>query len=254
MTRYRVTVLSFALILWCALFPGTTTAQDSIIEQMLQAQDSLVLIQALNVDTYASSPMGPAIDPQTGRLVVLRNVGQAQYQRQGAGAIVHRSGLIVTNAHIVNRANKIEVVMSDDTRLNAKVVRLVNNIDLALLKVQTPHPLTPLPIADSNDIQLGDDIITIGSSEFLRQTITGGKVTGLGRSRTLSQNGVTRNDLIQTSINLYQGDSGGPLFDKEGRLLGLMTAKEQGADHSSFAIPANQIVLHLINYLKEIKK
>ena len=167
--------------------------------------------------------------------------------------IIHPSGIIVTNAHTVNRANRVMVRLNNDREMPAEVIRLVNNIDMAFLRIQPPFPLRAVPLADSNLIQLGDQVLTIGSSPVLKQTVSGGVIIGLGRNRTAKHRGQTRNDLFQTTINLYEGDSGGPLFNNEGALIGLMTAKETGADHSSFAIPSNQILWHLIKYLKETK-
>jgi S1-C subfamily serine protease len=180
-----------------------------------------------------------------------RKVAVGSYQRRAAGIIIHDSGVIVTNAHTVQLADHIQIVFADKTAVPAQVGRVIKNLDLALLQVAVPFPLIPVTLADSDQIRLGDEIITIGSSPLLDKTISGGKVIGIGTNRSLPQQGERRTDLIQTTVNLYQGDSGGPLFDRQGRLIGLMTAKETSADHSSFAIPSNQILKHLKAYMAE---
>jgi S1-C subfamily serine protease len=231
--------------------PGN--AQHSLLDQILQDQPAIVSIESDITGWYQTPRQGAAIDPQTGRMVVLRNVARASYHRSGAGVIIHPLGIIVTNAHNVKNANKIVVVFSNSTRVAARLVTLVDNNDLALLQIKPPFPLQVISIADSDKIALGEEIITIGNSPMLKQTVSGGKVTGLGTSHTLRQQGQNRTDLIRTSLNLYHGDSGGPLFDRKGQLIGLLTASETSTDHSSFAIPSNQIRIHLNNYLKTLK-
>ena len=223
-------------------------AQSSIIDQVQRAQPSIVGVTAENTDVFQSPPAIAGIDPKTGRVVVVRKVQQPTYQRAGAGVVLDSSGIIVTNAHTVQRSNSITVTLSDHTQLPASVVKVVMNLDLAFLKVNPPSPLKPIWLADSDQIKLGEEIITVGNSELLKQTVSGGKIIGIGTNR--HPDGRDKTDLIQTTINLYSGDSGGPLFDHQGRLLGLMTAKETSADHSSFAIPVNKIK----KYLDEIKR
>ena len=228
--------------------------QNSIIDQIQNTQNSLVTIHADMASFYKNPGGRTAIDPQTGKMVLLRTVTKASYDRNGAGVIVHPTGIIVTNAHVVDKANQITVILHDKTEMPAKVLRLVENLDMALLKIETPYPLIPVRIADSDQIHLGDEIITVGNSQLLNQTVSGGKIKGLGVNRTNQKDGRVRNDLIQTTVNLYQGDSGGPLFDRNGFLIGLMTAKDTSADHSSFAIPANKIKQYLLEYLQTASK
>ncbi len=239
-------------LLFILLTPSGLSAQDSILEQIIQSEASLVAIKSEMTGLYKSSKEGKAgINPKTGQVVAVSGITVASYQRFGAGVIIHPSGIIVTNSHIVAKASHLKVILHDNTEVPAEVIKVVNNLDFALLKITPPYPLSAIPMADSDQIELGEEIITVGNSELLRRTISGGKVIGLGTSRTLKDQGNNRTDLIQTTINLYQGDSGGPLFDKRGQLIGLMTAKEFSQDHSSFAIPSNKIKEYLLNYLQE---
>jgi len=241
------------LILLPILFLVTPLrAQKSIIDQMIRTQKALVGITAYNKELYKSKPQGPVINPETGRLVVLRNLTQASYTRDGAGVVIHPSGIIVTNAHTINRANHIIITLPNHNQLSAQVLKVINNLDLAFLKIQSKQPLSTVRIADSDNVKLGDEVLTVGHSEFLNQTVSGGRIIGLGTSRAQSQKGEIRNDLLQTTINVYAGDSGGPLFNKEGALIGLMTAKELGSIRSSFAVPSNKIVRHLKKYLDNL--
>ena len=254
--RLNLTFYLFAVFLLLGpLGTSTLNAQEpSIIDQMQKAQASVVNIEAEIASLYKSPPSKPVLNPKTGRLIVVRNLAKSSFLRSGAGVVIHPSGVIVTNAHTVSQANNIQIKFKDGPRISAKIVRFINNLDLALLQIKPPFPLTAISLADSDEIQLGDEIINIGNSDLLDQSISGGKIIGLGTSRRLKQSGKNRTDLIQTTLNLYQGDSGGPLFDREGRLVGLMTAKETSADHSSFAIPSNKIKQQLIKYLSDLKR
>ncbi|MFA5088680.1 MAG: trypsin-like peptidase domain-containing protein [Candidatus Omnitrophota bacterium] len=239
-----------------AISPRSFSAwgQSSILDQVIKSQDAIVSIKSENSDVFSSPNQAVGINPKTGKVLFRRNVHAAVYNRAGAGVLIHSSGIIVTNAHTINRANRITVTFGDRQEAPAKVIRLINNLDFALLQVSLPYPIVPIELADSDKIQLGEEIITVGNSELLKQTVTGGKIIGIGTSRSDKQDDGQTTDLLQTTINLYSGDSGGPLFDTKGRLVGLMTAKETGADHSSFAIPSNKIRKYLKEYLENPKK
>ncbi len=249
--KTRITTAVTVTVFCLGLFrPGPALAQHSILSQIMASQDSMVDIIAENIRVGASV-RGPVLDPRSGRVGLLRSVQQASYRRAGAGMIIHPSGIIVTNAHTVNRANRVMVQLRNNQKMPAEVIRLVNHLDMAFLRVQAPGPLPSVPLADSDQTHLGDQVLTIGSSPLLKQTVSGGTIIGLGRTRAATSRGQTQNALLQTTINLYEGDSGGPLFNNQGGLIGLMTAQETGADHSSFAIPSNQILEHLKKYFHE---
>ena len=233
------------ICLTAIFYSKAVIAQHSIIDQIQKSQASIVTVQAENVGMY-KSPRAAGFDRQSGRVILVRNVKAAAYNRSGAGVIIDPSGIIITNGHIIDKANKIKITFFDNRAWPAEVLLVVHNLDLGFLKVNMDAPLPAVVIADSDKLQLGDEIITVGNSEFLKQTVSGGKIKGLGKRQGQNPN---QTDLIQTTINLYKGDSGGPLFDYEGRLIGLMTAAEGAHDHSSFAVPANKIS----KYLEEIK-
>ncbi len=247
---YKFHALTALLVGLYTFSPLSGFAQPpSIIEKINTLKASTVRIKALNAGLFQGQRPRAALDKRTGRIIVLRNVQGGSYNRFGAGVFVHPSGIIVTNAHTIHLADRITVTLNDNTELPARALFLVNNMDIGFLQVDPPYPVTPVPLANSDEIQLRDEIINIGNSEFLQQTVSGGQITGIGNSRTLKVS-PEKNYLIQTSINLYQGDSGGPLFDRHGKLIGLVTAKETTADHSSFAIPSNIINRFLQEYLQ----
>ena len=226
-------------------------AQPSIIDQIQKAEPAIVTIKTEASGLYKTPEVAAARDPQTGRIVAAQHLVKASVKRYAAGVIVAPSGIVVTNAHVVSNANHIHIILADHTETPAQIINVINNLDLALLKINFPQPLPFVSIADSDALELGQDVITVGNSQYLKQTISGGRIIGLGANRTEKGEGKKRTDLIQTTINLYRGDSGGPLFDKAGQLNGLMTAKESSSMRCSFAIPSNKIVKYLSGYLNE---
>jgi S1-C subfamily serine protease len=249
-------MLRFILLLTFT-FGSVLTAfaqQPSIIDQMIRIKPSLVEVMANNAAATLNSPKQKSLfkDPHTGKIVMLeRGVTLASYQRNGAGVIIDPSGVIVTNAHTINQAERVEVLLADGTKLNAKIIRFAKDLDLAFLKIEVATPLPTVTIADSSQILLNQEIFTVGSSPLLKESISGGKITGLASSRNASYSNDYESDFFQTSMNIYKGDSGGPLFNRAGQLIGLMTAKLLSKDNSSYAISSNKIRRYLDAYLKE---
>ncbi len=232
----------------------TFAQQPSIIDQMIRIKPSLVEVSAINAAATLNTPQRRSLfkDPKTGKIVILdRGATLASYERAGAGVILHNSGVIVTNAHIVGNAQQVRVLLADNQKLNAKVVRFAPDLDLALLKIDVPLLLPAVVLADSSQIILREEIFTVGSSPLLKESITAGKITGLASSRSGAYSNSYESDLFQTSMNIYKGDSGGPLFNRKGQLVGLMTAKLLSRDNSSFAVSSNKIRRYLIAYLRE---
>ncbi len=172
-------------------------------------------------------------------------------QSVGSGVIVDSDdGYILTNHHVVKNAEIIYVVLKDKRRLKAKLVGSDPATDIAVLKVEPDH-LTALPMADSDDLQVGDFVVAIGNPFGLGQTVTSGIVSALGRTG-LGIEGYE--NFIQTDASINPGNSGGALIDLRGRLVGINTAivaPSGGNVGIGFAIPVNmargvmeQIVKH----------
>lgn len=253
-------ILMQNLILFFTLFLSVSCAnvlyaqQPSVIEQLIRIKPSLVEVSAVNAAATLNTPGQRAYfkDPKTGKIVVLnRGATLATYQRAGAGVIIQSSGIIVTNAHVVGHAQKVDVLLADGQKLGAQVVRFAPDLDIALLKIDMPTPLPAVVLADSSQIMLSQEIFTVGSSPLLKEAISGGKITGLASSRNAAYSNAYESDFFQTSMNIYKGDSGGPLFNRRGELVGLMTAKMLSRDNASFAVSSNKIRRYLIAYLRE---
>jgi serine protease DegQ len=167
----------------------------------------------------------------------------------GSGVIVSRDGLILTNHHVVESADEIEVLLADGRRARAKVVGTDPETDLAVLKVD----LTALPAVDFGseaDASIGDVVLAIGNPFGVGQTVTMGIVSALGRNQ-LGIN--TFENFIQTDAAINPGNSGGALVDTRGRLLGINTAiysRTGGSLGIGFAIPAStarQVMDQIVN-------
>jgi len=241
--------LFYIVITALLLIQPSAHAQESMISRMMAIREAVVEISADKTDLFQVPVQSAAVNPQTGQVLVRHKLAQRSWHRSGAGVLIHPDGIIATNAHTANGADRITVTLNSGESFSAQPIDLINGLDLLLLKIDTGRPLPFVELADSDQIALRDDVFTIGNSSYLKNTLSGGTITGIGVNRHLKYTGRQRTDLIQTSVNLYQGDSGGPLFNNAGCLIGLMTADEGSTDHSSFAIPSNKIRESLLKYL-----
>ncbi|WP_077728857.1 DegQ family serine endoprotease [Methylocaldum sp. 14B] len=157
----------------------------------------------------------------------------------GSGVIVDaRRGYILTNNHVIDKADEITVTLNDGRHLNAKLIGADPESDIAVIKVE-PQNLSELPIADSSRLQVGDFVVAIGNPFGLGQTVTSGIISALGRSG-LGIEGYE--DFIQTDASINPGNSGGALVNLRGELIGINTAilaPSGGNVGIGFAIPAN---------------
>jgi serine protease Do len=153
----------------------------------------------------------------------------------GSGFIVNRSGDIITNAHVVNGADRVTVVLKDGRRLEGRVLGTDEQTDIAVVKVDAAD-LPVVSIGSSQDLQPGEWAIAIGNPLGLDNTVTAGIISALGRSS--DQIGVDKRvEFIQTDAAINPGNSGGPLLNQNGEVIGVNTAIIQGAQGLGFAIP-----------------
>jgi len=166
-----------------------------------------------------------------------------QLQRgQGSGFIVDATGTILTNAHVVNRADRVTVRLKDGRDLEGRVAGVDTVTDLAVIKVNTEGSDLPVaPLGDSDTVQVGDWAIAVGNPLGLDNTVTLGIVSTLNRSS--AQVGIPdkRLDFIQTDAAINPGNSGGPLLNARGDVIGVNTAIRADANGIGFAIPINTV-------------
>ena len=167
---------------------------------------------------------------------------QQQKNSLGSGVIIDSSqGLVLTNNHVIDKADKIMVTLNDGRQLNAELIGTDPEADIAIIKVPVNN-LTQLPIADSSQLKVGDFVVAIGNPFGLGQTVTSGIVSALGRSG-LGIEGYE--DFIQTDASINPGNSGGALVNLRGELVGMNTAilaPNGGNVGIGFAIPTKMIM------------
>ena len=173
----------------------------------------------------------------------------------GSGVIVSKDGYILTNAHVVDNADEIQVHIGDE-EYDAKVVGVDDKTDIAVLKVDAGENLPAAKLGDSDKIRVGEWVLAIGSPFKLEHTVTAGIVSAKGRSKM----GITDyEDFIQTDASINPGNSGGALVNLNGEIIGINTAIVSGSGGSigiGFAIPINlaQMVLdQLVEHGKVVR-
>ena len=168
----------------------------------------------------------------------------------GSGVIVSPNGYILTNNHVVESADEIEVVLNDSRRARATVIGTDPDTDLAVLKIDLER-LPVIVLGNSDTLQVGDQVLAIGNPFGVGQTVTGGIVSALGRNQ-LGIN--TFENFIQTDAAINPGNSGGALVDTSGNLLGINSAiysRSGGSMGIGFAIPVSTAKLVMEGIVKD---
>jgi 2-alkenal reductase len=186
------------------------------------------------------------ISPSVLQIVAFGSLDEAKNfeMKTGSGFIWDASGNIVTNEHVVRDAGAIMAWLASGERVDAEIVGLERNYDLAVLRLKTASRLPPpVPIGTAANLRVGQFAYAIGSPFGLDQSLTAGVISALGRELP-TENGEVVHGMIQTDAAVYPGNSGGPLLDSSGQLIGVNTigywlAESQGA--LGFAIPVELV-------------
>lgn len=158
----------------------------------------------------------------------------------GSGFVIHRDGWVLTNAHVIEGADTVEVDLGDGVpKLPAKVVGTDAESDLALLKIQAGRPLAFVPLGDSDRVSIAEWVLVIGSPFGLDHSVTLGIVSHTGRSDISPVGRPGSYDFIQTDAPINPGNSGGPMLNLRGEVIGIATAVNATGQGIGFAIPIN---------------
>lgn len=157
----------------------------------------------------------------------------------GSGFIISPDGYVVTNNHVISGATEVDVYLGD-RQYRAKVKGADPSTDLALLKIQTNHPLPTVPLGNSDAIRPGDWVMAVGSPLGFRNSVTVGVVSAKGRQIDITPDH-SLEDFIQTDAAINFGNSGGPLVNVEGQVVGINTAINAGSENIGFAVPVNTL-------------
>jgi serine protease Do len=167
--------------------------------------------------------------------------GTLKYKSVGSGVILNNSGLIVTNAHVVQKAKTIYVILNDGTILEADVLEISQDDDLAVIRTSLPYPVREIRFADTRDVMIGETVIAIGNPLGLENSVTVGVVSGQDRAFSSTQCRYVCSGLFQTDASINPGNSGGALLNLDGELIGINLAVVQNAQNIGFAVPVDKI-------------
>lgn len=162
----------------------------------------------------------------------------------GSGAIIDRSGHILTNFHVIDGARRLEVTLADGSKWAGRPIGADPSNDLAVIKIDAPaEKLTILPLGDSSKLVVGQKVLVIGNPFGFDRTLTAGIVSSVGRS-IQAENGRLIRGIIQTDAAINPGNSGGPLLNSSGEVIGVSTAifsPSGGSVGVGFAVPINTV-------------
>jgi serine protease Do len=226
--------------------PGRERRRTPVVEVFERCRDAVVNISTARVVRMRSLGPGSLFD-DIFDFGGPRPRGQ-RVQSVGSGVVVHESGYIVTNAHVVSQATDVQVTFADKQTLPADVLAVDSEHDLAVIRVKPPHPLSTLKLGRSDDIMVGETVVAIGNPLGLQHSVTAGIVSALDRELRFSEDVVYRG-LIQTDAPINPGNSGGPLININGELIGINSAIRGDAQNIGFAIPVDRLWELLPNLL-----
>ncbi len=260
--------LTAGLALILTLGSGTAAAQlgsDTIVRLAEKAQSGVVNIRTVKVTEQGGrvfrhffgpfgGPQGPR-QPEGRQNPFHRFFGpfnedapsrEFRQRSLGSGFLINKEGYIVTNNHVVEDADEIQVRLTNGDEFDAELVGRDPKTDLALIKIDPSDDLEPLPWGDSEKLKVGQWVVAIGSPFGLEQTVTAGIVSAKGRVIGAGP----YDDFIQTDASINPGNSGGPLLDLDGRVVGINTAIVASGQGIGFAIPIN-LARNIVEQIKD---
>jgi S1-C subfamily serine protease len=213
-----------------AIFDLQSYLLNSIFNKV---QNSIVQITSNMPAPQSTSPYPspPSIDPNEDQNATAL----------GSGFVYNDKGYLITNYHVISNAKIVDVTFTDGNRYTASVIGKDPLSDIAVLKIieNLNKPITPLDIANSSNLKVGDKVIAIGNPYGLENTMTTGIVSQTGRL-IQETSGISITDAIQTDAPIHPGNSGGPLLNIKGQVVGINTAGE--SERVGFAVSSNTLL------------
>jgi len=261
--RFRLTricvLLIFVFLFPLPLPPVAAAAPDSLRESAVvravrKASPAVVNISTAYETRARANPFAgfgsPFFDEFFKDFLDPRLERRREHTSLGSGVIIDgERGLILTNAHVIQRSGTIKVVLQDEREYEARIIGADPDSDLAVLKIDPREKLPSIPMGSSDDLMIGETVIAIGNPFGFSHTVTTGVISALNRSIRTDER--VFQDFIQIDASINPGNSGGPLLNINGELIGINTAIYAKAQGIGFAIPINKArrtVADLIQY------
>ncbi|WP_269611451.1 trypsin-like peptidase domain-containing protein [Prochlorococcus marinus] len=248
MRIYRHIFFLSTILLFFFLGPSSLLASQDFLENeshsfvanvASRVSPSVVRIDIerdLQTDEFESDLLDPLLRDLLGDLGTIPK----KERGQGSGVIIDSSGLVLTNAHVVERVDRVIITLQNGNQVDGTVLGTDQVTDLALVKIKEYPGLESAKLGDSEDIQVGDWAIALGTPYGLESTVTLGIVSSLHRDINSLGFSDKRLDLIQTDAAINPGNSGGPLINANGEVIGINTLVRSGPGAGlGFAIPIN---------------
>lgn len=240
--------IAISLIFWLPLVQADLPDFTELVEDV---SPSVVKINTVSFSEQRSAQQLPDIFRDLFEYGGGQNPSPRKVRSSGSGFVISKDGYILTNHHVVDQAQEIQVVFADRSEFKASIVGTDRRSDLALLKIQATR-LDALAFADSDDLKVGAWVLAIGSPFGLDYSVTAGIVSAKGRSLPTEQ-GENYVPFIQTDVAINPGNSGGPLFNLDGEVVGINSqifSRSGGSIGLSFSIPSS-VAIDVVEQLKE---
>ena len=206
---------------------------EKLSPAVVNVKPMIKVTKAYSNSPYGNSPYGmPRTTPPQ-----MKPHGSKEFRQRGEGSgfIIHENGYILTNAHVIENSDSVQIALSTGGLFKGKIIGMDAVADLAIIKIDSPDPLPVIPLGHSNELKPGDWVMAIGSPFGLDLTVTVGIVSAKGRSL-----GATPyDDFIQTDTPINPGNSGGPLINTQGEVVGINTAVMQMGQGLGFSLPVD---------------
>ena len=205
--------------------PELSRLNDLLAQLAERLKPALVQIRVRRPEPPQAEGTEPPQPPDEGR------------RTSGSGFVIREDGLIVTNAHVVTEAERIQVRLADGRRFEGKLVGKDSRVDLAVLQIEGARELPVLPLGDSNQVRVGEFVLALGHPFGLEQTVSFGILSRKGAPLRVASPGF---DFLQTDAAVNPGNSGGPLVNMAGEVVGVNSMASRTGS-MGFAIPVNVV-------------
>ena len=233
----------FLLFVWIPFLLASPNLPISVDTDILQTKRKDKVVVAVE-------QVAPAVVSIVTEISQMSFFGFAQTSSSdGSGVVIESSGIVLTNAHVVEQSHRIQVSFANGDSYEAKLVGLASELDLAILQIQGQGPFPSVKIGTSSRAMLGEKVIAIGNPFGLGHTVTTGIISSINRPLETKER--VYQEFLQTDASINPGNSGGPLLNLDGQLIGINTAIRADAEGIGFAIPvdrAMKVAQDLLDY------